>query len=227
MLSRVEGDGVGHDIRRSNDREFVRGRELVVAGALLVRGEVIDLVPLVHLILNDAFVVGELANDVSIIGVLLQQGVLEVVGRQLKAGRALDDGIVGSVQEELGVEELTAAELGSGDGHLAARAVSEEDGSLDGADVELAVLAAIDSDLGDVIEQEDLAVLKVLDGEVDAVDVAGLLDQHLAGLTLEDEVGSVELLLLGRLRGLHRLRLGGFLFNLFRGGLSSLLRLLL
>ena len=165
--------------------------------AVIIFGEVEDPLPLVDFRLEDAVVVDECAQQVGCLGVLLQQRVLEVEGCEGEAGRTLHDWVVGSVNIDFGVDEVSAAELRTTNCDFAIGAVSEENGGFDRADVELGVFASIDGDLGSVVEKNDGAVFEILDHEIDAVDVAWHFDEELVLLRFEHEVGFVEFLFFG------------------------------
>lgn len=84
--------------------------------------------------------------------------------------------------------KLTAPELPARNGDLTIFGVADEDGGLDRSNHEYAALASVDGDLGSVIKDEDLAVLKIVDLEHAAFEVARLLDEGLPLQLLEDQV---------------------------------------
>jgi len=134
--------------------------------------------------------------------VLFKQWVSEVVWREGQVLGTLNDGVVRREQVHRGVFEVAASELGAAHRHLTIRAIPEEDGRLNWTNVENSTFAFVDVDLRDVVEKENGAVLQVLDFKVNSIDVSWPLDKNLSFLVLQNEVSSVELLLLGCWRNL-------------------------
>lgn len=115
---------------------FGRLHDGVVHTTLLVLGEVEDQVPFIlfHV-------------ELGSLGMLPQLGVRQIVRSECQSVGALDHRVVLSVQVDLGVVEIPAAELGAGHCYGTAFAATEENGRLDGADEEHAILASINLDL--------------------------------------------------------------------------------
>ena len=78
---------------------------------------------------------------------LFKKRIFEIVWSEGESIGALDHRVVLSVEVDLGVVEVPAAELGAGHRDGTAFAVTEENGCLDGADKEHAILASINLDL--------------------------------------------------------------------------------
>ena len=162
-----------------------------ILGVIASFGKVENMIPFVDFLLFLAFVVHELTDDVGSLGVISEIRVLEIVGTESDSGTAFDDGVVGGVQVHFRIVEVSAPELGSCHRDFAIVAVDEEDGSFHRSDVEFGVLAAVDRDLGGVLQHEDCAILQVLNLEISPIKVSRHFDQNFIFPLFEHQVSSL------------------------------------
>lgn len=126
---------------------------------------------------------------------VFQEGVLQVVRSETKVIWWLNNGVIGSVQVDYRVVEVPTSKLRAGHSDLAVVTVAEEGRRFDGSQVELRILAPINSYLRRVVQDDHRAPIEVLYHKGWPVKNTRVLDENFVFLFLEHEVCSVSLLL--------------------------------